>query len=151
MDKTAEPRVYELIATAILTALGIVAVGIHREPSWIDPPQMIALVERGARFVDVRPAFLTTRQTLPNALLVPKSELERRLGELPRNRPLIVYGAVGGDSAPCYRLLRAHGFEAYDIGHMNRFPRGLLEAGHDHGHEPALGAPRAESPGQRSR
>ncbi|MCA1810725.1 MAG: HesA/MoeB/ThiF family protein [Halobacteriales archaeon] len=52
---------------------------------------------------------------LPNSTLVPLGQLPRRLAELPRDRPIAVYCAVGGRSARATDFLRAQGFDAVNV------------------------------------
>ncbi len=78
-------------------------------------------------FMDQRPAskftLLDVRQPaeyekahLPGARLVPLSELADRLGELDRDKPVIVYCAVGGRSRSAAQLLDGQGFaEVYSL------------------------------------
>jgi rhodanese-related sulfurtransferase len=46
---------------------------------------------RAATFVDVRSPALYDRSHIPGATSVPIQELARRLGEIPRDKPVVVY------------------------------------------------------------
>ncbi|MCI4320546.1 MAG: molybdopterin-synthase adenylyltransferase MoeB [Thermoplasmata archaeon] len=65
----------------------------------------------------VRPKLIDVREPgewqiahLPNAKLIPRATLERRLVEVPRDRPVVVYCKSGRRSADAVRLLASHGF-----------------------------------------
>jgi rhodanese-related sulfurtransferase len=68
------------------------------------------MVERGeAALVDVREPWewMTTR--IPGATLIPMSEMDRRIGEISADQPVIFYCAVGQRSAAAADALRARG------------------------------------------
>lgn len=51
----------------------------------------------------------------PGARNLPLNTLRTRLGELSKQRPLAVYCAVGARGHNAVRLLRQHGFDAYNL------------------------------------
>jgi hydroxyacylglutathione hydrolase len=59
---------------------------------------------------------------IPGSLNLPLGELESRLGELPRDRPLVVHCLSGGRAAIAASLLKARGFEQ-----VVQFPGGYGE------------------------
>jgi hydroxyacylglutathione hydrolase len=59
---------------------------------------------------------------LPGSLNLPIGELDRRLGELPRHRPMIVHCQTGARAAMAASLLRARGFRD-----VSQFPGGFAE------------------------
>jgi hydroxyacylglutathione hydrolase len=59
---------------------------------------------------------------VPGSLNLPIGELDGRLGELPRNRPLIVHCQTGARAAIAASLLRARGFAE-----VSEFPGGFAE------------------------
>jgi rhodanese-related sulfurtransferase len=59
---------------------------------------------------DEHEEFALTRSTL-----IPLGQLPRRLAELPKDRPIAVYCAVGGRSARATDFLRAHGYAAVNL------------------------------------
>ncbi|HUR63682.1 MAG TPA: HesA/MoeB/ThiF family protein [Candidatus Thermoplasmatota archaeon] len=65
--------------------------------------------------LDVREPEEHEEFALPHSLLVPLGQLPRRLAELPRDRPIAVYCAVGGRSARATDFLRAQGFNAVNV------------------------------------
>ncbi|MDR7500448.1 MAG: molybdopterin-synthase adenylyltransferase MoeB [Armatimonadota bacterium] len=83
----------------------------------ISPQQAKELLDGGeAVLLDVREPWEWTTARIPGARLIPLSELPARLGEVPTDRPVIVYCAVGQRSAAVVQALRAQGHDrAYNI------------------------------------
>lgn len=84
-----------------------------------------------AILIDVRPEHEFAAGHLPGALSVPLSTLESRLGELPRDRPIVAYcrGPFCALSAEAARRLRTLGYDARrtDISvHSPGFERGVV-------------------------
>lgn len=75
-----------------------------------------ALVEQGALLLDVRTQGEFASGALPGATNIPVQELARRVGEVPKARPVVVYCASGMRSARAAALLRRHGIDAHDLG-----------------------------------
>jgi molybdopterin/thiamine biosynthesis adenylyltransferase/rhodanese-related sulfurtransferase len=65
--------------------------------------------------LDVREPDEHEEFALPRSLLIPLGQLPRRLAELPKDRPIAVYCAVGGRSARATDFLRAQGFNAVNV------------------------------------
>jgi len=103
-----------LFASLILSASLCLAGG----PVNLSSPEARALLAKNSRIVllDVRTPDEYRQAHLRGALLIPLDELERRLPEIPRDRPLLVYCAVGARSLTAARLLAAKGFrEVYQL------------------------------------
>jgi len=62
-------------------------------------------------FLDVRQPREYEAGHYPGARLLPLGELDKRLGELPRDKPLVVYCAVGGRSRVAVQMLSGQGFD----------------------------------------
>ncbi|MFO0692097.1 MAG: rhodanese-like domain-containing protein [Polyangiales bacterium] len=90
-----------------------------RAPQRIDGPAARQKVSAGATLLDVRTPGEFAERHVDGALNVPVQELEERLGEVPRDRPVVVYCLSGGRSAAASRMLAAAGYEAYDLGPMS--------------------------------
>jgi len=60
--------------------------------------------------VDVRSQAEHQRGSLPGAINIPVDELRERLGELPPDRPIVVFCQIGLRGYLAYRLLSQHGF-----------------------------------------
>jgi rhodanese-related sulfurtransferase len=61
--------------------------------------------------VDVRTPHEREEGAIPGSLFVPLSQLEHRLEEIPRGRPLIVHCAAGYRSSVAASVLKREGFE----------------------------------------
>ena len=76
------------------------------------PDEGKAIVDGGARLLDVRTPQETSRGIIPGALLIPVQELEQRWREIPRDgRPMLVYCAGGERSAAACEFLSRQGHE----------------------------------------
>jgi sulfur-carrier protein adenylyltransferase/sulfurtransferase len=66
--------------------------------------------------LDVRQPGEYEQEHIPGARLVPLPRLGQTLGELPKDRPVIVYCAIGGRSRVAAQLLAGQGFaEVYNL------------------------------------
>ncbi len=77
-----------------------------------------ALLEknRNIYLLDVRTPEEFRQARLKGAVLIPISEIERRLGEIPRNRTIVVYCAVGSRSNMVAGFLVEKGYsEVYNV------------------------------------
>lgn len=75
-------------------------------PAW----RAAEAVARGAQLVDVRERNEYRAGTLPDAVNIPLSELERRVFELSRSRPVAVFCQSGNRSQDAAELLVSRGF-----------------------------------------
>jgi rhodanese-related sulfurtransferase len=71
---------------------------------------------RPALVVDVREPGEFAEVRVEGSLLVPMSQLRTRIGDIPRDRPLLVLCHVGGRSARVTGILRQQGWE--DVGNV---------------------------------
>ncbi len=71
---------------------------------------------RNIYLLDVRTPEEFRQARLKGAVLIPISEIERRLGEIPRNKTIVVYCAVGSRSNMVAGFLAEKGFrEVYNV------------------------------------
>lgn len=61
--------------------------------------------------LDVRTPEEFRQGRIPGAVLIPIGEFERRAQEVPRNRPIIVFCAVGSRSRPVAQFLTRQGYK----------------------------------------
>ncbi len=101
------------IAMIVVTATAALA-GQSRN---IDSLQAKALLDKGSVFLlDVRTPDEFRQAHLKGAVLVPIDQIERRLGEVPKNRPILVYCAVGSRSNAVAGFLAEKGYrEVYNM------------------------------------
>lgn len=81
----------------------------------VDADELLSRLEAGeVTVLDVRPRDEYLAGHVPGAVSVPVEELERRLGEIPRGRPVIAYcrGPYCVYAVEAVDALRRHGFEA---------------------------------------
>lgn len=76
----------------------------------IDGPEAQRLVAEGAFLLDVTPAPYAEQSFIEGRVNIPLPELEARMAEVPRDRPVIVYCAGGGGSPVAARTLRDAGY-----------------------------------------
>ena len=90
----------------------------------VSPSEVLEKIKDGAKVVDVRSPGEYLTGAYPGAVNIPVQELDRRLSELPRDRPIVVYCASGGRSAAAQRLLNARGFaQVINGGGLGDMPR----------------------------
>lgn len=85
----------------------------------IDAATAAALIDDGALLLDVRTPAEVATGAPDGAVNIPVQELATRMGELPRERPLVVYCRSGARSATAVGQLLAAGFDAYDAGGLS--------------------------------
>lgn len=71
--------------------------------------------EGTAAIVDVREPAEWRAGHIPGAVHIPLGELEERLSELPRNRPLVAVCRSGARSADATRILQEQGHDAANL------------------------------------
>lgn len=85
------------------------------------PGDLKALLARGAQIVDVRTKAEFQSAAHPKARNIPLHELEKRLKELDRNRPVLVCCESGSRSSAGMAILKKAGFvEVANLGSWRR-------------------------------
>lgn len=82
-----------------------------------------ALVGSGALLLDVRTVDEFNELHLEGARNIPLNELGRSLGSLPKDKPIVVYCAVGSRSAAAAGLLAKSGYDVRNLGAMENWKR----------------------------
>jgi phage shock protein E len=81
-------------------------------------------IDGGARIVDVRSPAEFQDGAYPGAINIPLPDIQRRLGELPKDKAVIVYCASGARSAMAARAIRQAGFtDVINAGGLRDMPR----------------------------
>lgn len=99
-----------LLAGATLTAAAVARN--------VAPPDAFALLQQRQNLylLDVRTPEEYRQTRLAGAHLIPIDQVARRLGELPSDRPILVYCAVGSRSAQVFNFLARRGYqEVYNL------------------------------------
>ena len=98
-----------LAAAGMIVALATVAAAAQFRN--IASSEAKALLDTGTVFLlDVRTPEEFRQAHLKGAVLIPVDQVEKRIGEIPRNRPVLVYCAVGSRSNAAAGLLVRKGY-----------------------------------------
>jgi phage shock protein E len=85
--------------------------------SSIRPENEVAgLIGNGAYILDVRMALEAKKGIAPGATNISLLELNRRLGELPRDRTIVTYCQTGGRAGKARDILERNGFKVVNGG-----------------------------------
>ena len=104
-----------LIVTLLLAVADPVIAAVARS---ISPQEATALIKerRNVYLLDVRTPGEYQQMRLADAHLIPIDQLTQRLSELPADRPILVYCAVGSRSSQVFNFLARRGYsEVYNL------------------------------------
>lgn len=105
--------VYAMMIVVTVASLAFAA--IQRNLSSSEAKQLL-LKNRNVFLLDCRTPDEFRQARLAGAVLIPINEIERRLGEVPKNRPVLVYCAVGSRSNLVAGFLANKGYgEVYNM------------------------------------
>ena len=102
----------------LITLLACATLAIAAVARSIPPQEAFALLKerRNIYLLDVRTQQEYHQAHLVDAHLIPIDQVERRVAELPKDRPILVYCAVGSRSAQVFNYLARRGFvEVYNL------------------------------------
>jgi len=108
-----------VIKTGLMTiaAVLILAGQVFAATIGISSAEAKKLLAKGNIFLlDVRTPQEFSQARLSGAVLIPTVEFERRINEVPKNKPILVYCAVGSRSKSVADLLTQRGYK--EIYHM---------------------------------
>lgn len=89
--------------------------GVARDITSLDAKNLLA-GRKNVYLLDVRTPQERSQGFIPGSVLIPINEVERRLHEIPKNRPVIVYCAVGSRSRQVAQALAGAGYgEVYNM------------------------------------
>jgi phage shock protein E len=83
---------------------------------------VLSKIEAGARIVDVRTPDEFRAGAYPGAVNIPVQALAARIGEIPKDRPVVVYCASGMRSASAAGLLGRAGYDVVNAGGLRDMP-----------------------------
>jgi phage shock protein E len=89
----------------------------------IDGAEAHRLVAAGALLLDVRSPDEFSDGHIEGAVNIPVDQVDARLSSLPRDKPIVVYCAMGSRSARAATLLAAAGFDVKNLGPMASWNR----------------------------
>jgi rhodanese-related sulfurtransferase len=100
------------LGVLLLAVIGILALTPKATPSVeIPPAQAYAKLQQGAFFLDVRTQEEWDQAHIKGSTLIPLDELQNRLGELPRNKDIVVVCRSGNRSLKGAAILQQAGFK----------------------------------------
>jgi phage shock protein E len=71
---------------------------------------VIEKIQAGAQIIDVRTPAEFAGGAYPNAKNIPVQEIAGRLGEIDRDKPVVLYCASGGRSGAATQFLKQQGY-----------------------------------------
>jgi rhodanese-related sulfurtransferase len=104
-----------IIALLILALAATVLAAGYRDIRATEAKGLLA-TKKSVYLLDVRTPEEFRQGRIQGAVLIPINEVERRIGEIPRNRPIVVYCAVGSRSGLVAGFLSQKGYgEVYNV------------------------------------
>ncbi len=94
-----------------------------RQPRTVLGAEARALVNQGALLVDVRTPDEFNELHVEGARNIPLNELGGALGSLPKDKPIVVYCAVGSRATVAAGLLARSGYDVRNLGAMENWNR----------------------------
>jgi rhodanese-related sulfurtransferase len=105
-----------MIAVTLILACAALALAAGYKDIGSREAQALLGKTKNVYVLDVRTPDEYRQAHLNAAVLIPVNEIERRINEVPKNRPVLVYCAVGSRSAMVARLLAGKGYrEVYNL------------------------------------
>jgi rhodanese-related sulfurtransferase len=79
----------------------------------VTPAAALSLIQKGALLVDVREPYEIAKKSfdVPDVMLIPLREIEKRYREIPANRQVIIACRSGNRSLMALRVLTSHGYK----------------------------------------
>ena len=100
-----------IIAVIAAVSLAMPLINTRRFGPMVSSEQAVSLINKqNARVVDVRAQKDFKRVRIANSVNIPANEIQNRLGELSKDRTIIVVDNSGNMSAAASKLLRGVGF-----------------------------------------
>lgn len=97
-----------------LTAFSVYSAG-YRNINSVEARRLVEQ-KKNIYLLDVRTPDEYRQARMRGGILIPINEIERRLGEVPKNRPILVYCAVGSRSNLVAGFLSGRGYaEVYNM------------------------------------
>ena len=104
-----------LVLLIILSGALPLFAGTARDITSLDAQNLLK-GKKNVYLLDVRTPQERSQGFIPGSVLIPINEVERRLNEIPKNRPVIVYCAVGSRSRQVAQALAGMGYgEVYNM------------------------------------
>ncbi|MNK61201.1 Thiosulfate sulfurtransferase PspE precursor [compost metagenome] len=115
------------MSTWILVALALAAIFVLsrlKGGNRMSSTAITEMIASGAQVLDVRTPAEYQAGAYPGARNIPVQALGSRLGELRKDKPIVVYCAAGGRAATATSMLKQAGFsEVVNAGGLMHMPR----------------------------
>lgn len=107
-------RIGSLLVVVLLAAVTVFSAG-YRNIGSAEAQRLISQ-KKNIYLLDVRTPDEYRQGRIRGSVLIPINEIERRIGEVPRNRPVLVFCAVGSRSNLVAGFLAGKGYgEVYNM------------------------------------
>ena len=113
-------RIYWVCAVCAVLLVGLLIArqAENKAPKKIAYEELLKLLDkpRDVRFIDVRePNEIAVTGTLKGALLIPIGQLEQRLKEVPKDKPIVPFCHLGGRAMTAAILLDQKGYKTVGV------------------------------------
>ncbi|WP_027881183.1 rhodanese-like domain-containing protein [Meiothermus rufus] len=95
----------------------------------LTPHEALRWIQEGAYVVDVREPYEYAMGHIPGAVNIPLGRFVGEVGNLPKDRKLVVVCASGGRSSQAAEYLVGHGFTKEQVGNLEGGTYGWMSAG----------------------
>jgi len=112
------------VTAAVVAVAGFLVVRKILKGGKVAQNVVMEKIKAGAQIVDVRSPEEFRDGFYPGALNIPVNELPRRLGELAKDKAVVLYCASGGRSSAAARVLKQAGYaDVVNAGGLGDMPR----------------------------
>jgi phage shock protein E len=112
------------VTAAVVAVVGWLVVRKFLKGGTVSKDVVMEKIKAGAQVVDVRTPEEFRGGAYPGAVNIPVQELARRLGEVKKDRAVVVYCASGGRSGVAAQLLKREGYaDVVNAGGLGDMPR----------------------------
>jgi phage shock protein E len=113
-----------IIIGAIAIALALLLVKRLIGGSQMANKVVLEKIKSGAKIVDVRTPEEFRDGAYPGSVNIPLADLNKRLGEIPKDKPVVLYCQSGARSAAAARTLKKSGYtDIINAGGLSNMPR----------------------------
>jgi phage shock protein E len=116
-----DSKIILYIAIAVVVAFVVIQrLRMKKAPSSVVSEK----IRSGAKIIDVRTPQEFAGSSYPKAKNIPLDQLQSRMGDLPKDKPVVLYCASGARSAQAARILKRAGFtDVINAGSLGGMPR----------------------------
>jgi phage shock protein E len=112
------------VTAAVVAVAGWLIVRRFLKGGQVSKDAVMEKIKAGAKIVDVRSPEEFRAGFYPGAVNIPVSDLARRMGEIEKDRAVVVYCASGGRSGVAAQLLKRAGYaDVVNAGGLGDMPR----------------------------